>query len=100
MNPWQIRLSKYADSNVNRLQNCTVYFHNSTGGRSDQISVQNGIYVLDVSPWYNLASSSTIFIGVLAQASSIGLSGIYAYLDVRVANTTTYVRYIIEVDVN
>ena len=100
MNPWQIRLGKYSDSNVNRLQNCTVYFHNSTGGRSDQISVQNGIYVLDVGSWYNLASSSTIFIGVLAQASSIGLSGIYAYLDVRVANTTTYVRYIIEVDVN
>lgn len=100
MNPWQLRLSEYTDSNVNRLQNCTIYFHNSTGDRSDQISVQNGTYTLDAGSWCDLASSSTIFIGVLAQASSTELSRIYTYLDVRVANTTTYVRYIIEVEVN
>lgn len=100
MNPWQIRLSKYADSNVNRLQNCTIYFHNSTDGRSNQISVQNGVYVLDTGLWYDAPSSSTIFIGVLAQTNNTGLSRIYTYLDVRVANTTTYIRYIIEVEVN
>ncbi len=89
--PWQVRLLKFGDSNTSRLQNCTIYFHNSTDGRSDQISVQNGAFVQDAGSWHDIAPLSSVFIAVVAQADSMGLSTIYTYLDVRMTNTTTYV---------
>jgi hypothetical protein len=97
---WQIRLMKFSDSNIARLQNCTVYFHNSTDGRSDQITVQNGIYTKDTGSWYNIPPSSSVYVAVLAQTSSTGVSSVYCYLEVRMINTTPYIRYIVEVDIS
>ena len=92
---WQIRLKKYADSNINRLQNCTIYFHNSTDGTSNQIIIENGSYINQTGPWYDLGSSRTIYIAMTVQANSAATSYVYAYLEIRTPNTTTYAQYVI-----
>ncbi|MDH5461983.1 MAG: LamG domain-containing protein, partial [Candidatus Bathyarchaeota archaeon] len=98
-NSWQIRLKKYADSNVNRLQNCTICFHNSTGGTSNQIIIENGSYVNQIGPWYDLGASKTIYIAMTVQANSAATSYVYAYLEIRTPNTTTYAQYAITFEI-
>jgi len=92
---WQIRLKKYADTNISRLQNCEIYFHNSTDGTSNQIYIQNGSYTNQTGPWYDLGGSETIYIAVTVEANSTGTSHIYTFLEIRVPNTTTYFQCII-----
>jgi hypothetical protein len=99
-NPLQIRLKKYSESNINRLLECTLYFHNSSDGNSDQIRIQNGTYTQTTGNWYNLAPSQSIFIAVWARVNSTSLTNIYTYLEVEAPNTTTYTQYIIEFDIN
>ncbi|MCW3987691.1 MAG: hypothetical protein NWE87_05190, partial [Candidatus Bathyarchaeota archaeon] len=96
---WQIRLKKYADANVNRLQNCTIYFHNSTDGTSSQIYIQNGLYINQTGPWYDLGDSETIYIAMTAQANSTGTSYVRTYLEIRIPDTTTYAQYIITFEI-
>jgi len=97
---WKIRLKKYSDSNINRLQNCTIYFHNSTDGTSGQICIDNGAYTQDVGAWYDLPSFSTIYIAITVEANSTGTSYVYVYLEILIPNTTTYVQYIITSEIN
>ncbi len=92
---WQIRLNKYSDSGISRLQNCTIYFHNSTGGNISQIEVENGAYVTQTGSWCGLSSSTTTYIAMTVQTNSTGTSYINAYLEIRLPATTTYTRYII-----
>jgi hypothetical protein len=92
---WEIRLKKYADSNITRLQNCTIYFHNATDGNSTQIAIENGTYNQTEGPWYDLTALETIYIAMAAEAASTGTSYIHAYLEIRSPNTTTYAQYII-----
>jgi hypothetical protein len=99
-NSRQIRLKKYSDSNINRLRECTIYLHNSTGGNFTQIRVQNGVYTQDAGQWCTLPPSSASFIAMTVQTNSTSFSRIYAYLDVRVPNTTTYIRLIVEFDIS
>ena len=96
---WQIRLKKYSDSTISRLENCTVYFHNSTDGVSGQIYIENGAYTQDVGPWYNLSSLTTIYIAMTAQANSTATSYVYTYLEIRIPGTTTYAQYIITFEI-
>jgi len=96
---WQIRLKKYADSNISRLQNCTVYFHNSTDGTSDQIYIENGAYTQDVGDWYNLTSLETIYIAMKVEANSTGTSHVHIYLEILIPDTTTYAQYIITFEI-
>ena len=96
---WQIRLKKYADSNIDRLQNCTIYFYNSTDGNSNQIEIQNGVYINETGPWYDLGDSETIYIALTVQANSIGTSSIFTYLEVRKPSTTIYAQYIITFEI-
>jgi len=96
---WQIRLKKYSDSNISRLQNCSIYFHNSTDGTSDQIYIENGAYTQDVGPWYNLPSLETIYIAMTVEASSTGTSYVYVYLEILIPDTTTYAQYIITFEI-
>jgi hypothetical protein len=99
-NPLQIRLKKYSESNINRLLECTLYFHNSTDGNSTQIRIQNGTYTQTTGNWYSLAPSQAVFIAVLTRVNSTSLSSIYTYLEVEAPGTTTYAQYIIEFDIN
>jgi len=94
---WQIRLKKYADSNIDRLQNCTIYFHNSTDGTSGQIQIENGAYKPDgdVGSWHNLTSLETIYIAMTVEANTTGTSYVNTYLEIRIPSTTTYTQYII-----
>ncbi|UCE29794.1 MAG: hypothetical protein JSV85_03525 [Candidatus Bathyarchaeota archaeon] len=90
---WEIRLKKYSDSGVSRLQNCTIYFHNLTDGTSAQIAVENGIFESETGPWYNLDSLETIYIAMTIEARSTGIADIYTYLEIRAQGATTYVQY-------
>jgi hypothetical protein len=94
-NSWEIRLKKYSDSNINRLQNCTIYFHNSSDGTSRQICIEDGLYTNQTGPWYDLDGSETIYIAMTVEATTTGTSYVYAYLEVRIPDTTTYARYIL-----
>jgi len=96
---WEIRLKKYSDSNINRLQNCTIYFHNSTDGTSNQIIIENGSYINQTGPWYDLGASETIYIAMTVQANSAAISYVYAYLEIRTPNTTTYAQYVITFEI-
>lgn len=96
---WQIRLKKYDDSNIDRLQNCTIYFHDSTDGNSIQIEIQNGFYINQTGPWYDLGGSETIYIALTVQAKSKGTSHIYTYLEVRKPGTTIYAQYVITFEI-
>jgi hypothetical protein len=98
---WQIRLKKYADSNINRLENCTVYFHNSTDGTSAQIEIENGDYKLggDVGSWYNLDPLETIYVAMTIDTSSTGTSYVNTYLEILTPGTSTYVQYVITFEI-
>jgi len=90
---WEIRLKKYSDSSVSRLQNCTIYFHNFTDGASAQIAVENGSFESEMGPWYDLDSLETIYIAMTVEANSMGTAYVYAYLEIRAQSTNTYVQY-------
>jgi hypothetical protein len=96
---WQIRLKKYDDSNINRLQNCTIYFNNSTDGASSQIIIENGLFTSQTGPWYDLGNSETIYIAMTVQATSTGTSNIYTYLEIRVPDSTIYAQCIITFEI-
>jgi len=96
---WEIRLKKYADSNINRLQNCTIYFHNSSDGTSSQIYIKNGSYNQTEGLWYNLSSLETIYIALAVEANSTGVSYVYTYLEIRIPDTTTYAQYSITFEI-
>jgi hypothetical protein len=93
---WQIRLKKYSDANITRLQNCTIYFHNSTDGASSQIIIEDGVYNQDVGSWYDLGDSETIYIALIAKASFTGTSELNVYLEILTPGTTTYAQYILK----
>ncbi len=96
---WQIRLKEYSASSIGRLQNCTIYFHNSTDGASNQIVIENGALVNETGVWYNLGSLETIYIALMVEANSTGTSYVYVYLEVLIPGTTTYAQYIITFEV-
>jgi len=92
-NSWEIRLKKYSNSSIGRLQNCTIYFHNSTDGTSSQTVIENGSFTNETGAWYDLGSLETIYIAMTVEASSTGTSYVYTYLEIRKPSTTTYLQY-------
>jgi len=96
---WQIRLKEYSDSNINRMENCTIYFHNSTDGTPSQIIIENGSYINQTGPWYDLSDSETVYIAMIVQANSTGTSYVRTYLEILIPNTTTYAQYIITFEI-
>lgn len=98
--PWQVRLKEYSSSSIARLKNCTISFHNSTDGTSNQIVIENGSFTTQTGSWYNLGSLETIYIAMTVRASSMETSYIYAYLEVLIPGTTTYAQYITTFEVN
>jgi len=96
---WEIRLKKYSNSSIGRLQNCTIYFHNSTDGTSSQIVIETGAFVNETGAWYDLGSLETIYIAMTVEASSTGTSTVRTYLEIRTPGTTTYLQCIITFEI-
>jgi len=97
---WKIRLTAYSDFNKDRLDNCTIYFHNSSDDTSRQIYIQNGAYVNQTGPWYDLpASPAERYIAVTLQADNSEVSYVYVYLEILVPNITTYAQYVITFEI-
>jgi len=94
-NSWEVRLKKYSNSSIGRLENCTIYFRNSTNDNSTQIVIENGSFNETEGPWYYLDNSETIYIAMAVEADSTGTSYVYTYLEIRFPGTTTYAQYII-----
>ena len=98
-NSWEIRLKKYSNSSIDRLQNCTIYFHNSTDGTSAQIVFESGSFTNETGSWYDLGSLETIYIAMTVEANSTGTSYVYTYLEIRIPGTTTYLQYVITFEI-
>jgi hypothetical protein len=97
---WKIRLRVYSQSNIARLNNCTIYFHNSTDGTSGQIYIISGSYTQQTGPWYDLPSSpAERYVSLTLEASSSETSYVYVYLDVLVPDKTTYVQYVLVLEI-
>lgn len=97
---WKIRLRAYSQSNIGRLNNCTIYFRNSSDGTSRQIYIQNGAYVNQTGSWYDLpASPAERYIAVTLQANNSEVSNVYVYLEILVPNKTTYAQYVISFEI-
>ena len=86
---WNIRFRAYNQTNIGRLFNCTIFFHNG-GGVSRQISIYNGTCEQQFGNWYDLNGLSTVYIGMTVSATANGTSLVYAYLEVLVPGTSTY----------
>jgi hypothetical protein len=93
---WKIRLKAYSQSNIGRLNNCTIYFHNASDGFSGQVYIVNGNYAQQAGPWYDLpASPAERYIAVALEADNSEVSYINVYLEILIPNKTTYIRYIL-----
>jgi hypothetical protein len=97
---WKIRLKAYSQSNIARLNNCTLNFHNSTDGTSHQILITNGIYTQQTGSWYDLKASATFYVSMILQASDSQASQILVYLEILTPNKTTYARYVLTFEIN
>jgi len=95
---WRIRLRAYNESNIGRLSNCTIYFHD--GDVSSQICIYDGEYSQQYGDWYDLAGSSTVYIAMNVSATSTGTSHVYAYLEILVPNTSVYNLLIITFEIS
>jgi hypothetical protein len=97
---WKIRLRAYSQTNLARLSNCTIYFHNDTNGTSGQIYIVSGSYTQQTGPWYDLPSSpAERYVVLFLSASNSEVSYIYVYLDILVPNKTTYAQYILTFEI-
>jgi len=97
---WKTRLKAYSESNIGRLNNCTIYFRNSSDGTSRQIYIESGAYVNQTGPWYDLpASPAERYIVVTLQANNSQVSYVYVYLEILIPNKTTYAQYVITFEI-
>ena len=96
---WKIRLKAYTQNNIGRLINCTINFHNSTDGNSQQIIITNGIYTQQTGAWYDLKSLATVYVSMNLQASDSQVSDIFVYLEILTPNRTTYAQYVLTFEI-
>ena len=96
---WKIRLKAYAQNNIGRLTNCTINFHNSTNGTSQQINILNGNYTRQTGMWYDLKSLDTVYVSMTLQASDSQVSEIFIYLEILTPNRTTYAQYVLTFEI-
>ncbi|MCX8150022.1 MAG: hypothetical protein N3D85_00730 [Candidatus Bathyarchaeota archaeon] len=87
---WKIRLTAYDQASIARLTNCTIYLYDASNEPSAQIVVTNGVYNQQYGNWVDLTALSNLKIAMVVSTSTAGASQIYAYLEVRIPNTTTY----------
>jgi len=96
---WEIRLKKYSSSSISRLQNCTIYFRNSTNANSTQIIIEDGSFNQTEGPWYDLGILEAIYVAMRVETNSTGTSIVRTYLEIRVPDTTIYLQYIITFEI-
>jgi hypothetical protein len=97
---WKIRLRAYSQSNIARLNNCTMYFRNASDGTLGQVYIISGSYAQQTGPWYDLPSSpAERYISLTLDASNSEVSHIYVYLDVLVPDKTTYAQYVLTFEI-
>ena len=93
---WKIRLKAYSQSNIARLNNCTIYFHDSTDGTSGQIYIISGAYSQQTGPWYDLPSSpAERYIALFLTANNSEVSYVNVYLEILIPDKTTYAQYVL-----
>jgi len=80
-----------------RLDNCWVC--SCDGSNSTQIVILNGTYDNETGPWYDLNALDTEYIWMHTEKSGAGTSCVYAYLEIKVSDTTVYARYIITFEI-
>jgi len=93
---WKVRLSAYDQTDLDQI-NCSIYIYD--GSNSTQIVILDGDYANQSGPWYDLNASDTEHIWMHTEKSGAGTSYIYAYLEIKVPNTTVYARYIITFEI-
>jgi hypothetical protein len=96
---WSIRLRAYSQTNIERLSNCTIYFHNSNGA-SRQIYILNGTYNQQSGSCYTLSGSSTVYIAMTVSTTETGTTHVYTYLEILVPNSSTYNLMIITFEIS
>jgi hypothetical protein len=95
---FQISLQAYQSSNIVRVSNMTVTFHDGTA--SDQVIISNGSITQSEGTPYNLVGSATTYISISnLQADTAGISTLNVYLKSRVPNTTTYSSFVITFEI-
>jgi hypothetical protein len=93
---WKIRLKAYSQSNIGRLNNCAIYFHNASDEFSSQVYIANGSYIQQIGPWYDWPTSvAEIYIAVTLQANNSEISYVNVYLEILIPDKTTYASYIL-----
>jgi len=80
-----------------RLDNCSAYVCN--GANSPKIVILDGDHANQTGPWCDLNTSDTEYIWMHVERSSAGTSCVYAYLEIKVPDTTIYARYIITFEI-
>ena len=91
---WQLQLLVYNDTNVSRLANCTIWFHN--GSTSVQIRITDGTYSQMSGELCNLVNSK---IAITATTITQGASYIYTFLKILHPETSTYFLYVITFEI-
>jgi hypothetical protein len=88
-NGWKINLQVYGSSNIGRISDAIMKFHDGT--TSNQIIIQSGTITQTQGPPYDLTNSATVYISVSnLQATTNEESYLYVYLKILVPNTSTY----------
>jgi hypothetical protein len=90
---WKVRLRAYNESNMGRLNNCSLFIYD--GSNSTQIVILNGAYSQQTGSWYDLAASDIGYIWMHVEATSTEISYIKVYLEILIPNTATYAQYIL-----
>jgi len=95
---WKANLEVYDSSNIARLSNATISFHDGTS--SDQIIVTAGAITQSEGALYDLAGNATVYISVSnLQASTSGTSYLNVYLKILVPIVSTYAQYTITFEI-
>jgi len=93
---WKLQLVKFNDSDINRLVNCTIWFHD--GSSSSQIKVINGNYFQTSGDLYDCTFNSTR-ITITASTNATGISYIYTHLKILKPSTSTFASYVITFEI-
>ena len=81
-------LTLYNYSNINRLTNCTVWFHDGT--QSVQVRIFNGVVTQSSGQNYLLPAGSSRYIAVYVEQNSVGTSTLYLRLEAKTQNSIVY----------